>query len=152
VPGYEDQAAEWIRFARTEGHDSYCSLIDLDDMPGAVAEAGRVLRPDGAFCACVPHPFSDAGEFAGDSPDAAFVVSGSYLEESSYEVVSDRNGIRFRFTCRRFPLESYALALEQAGLAIEALREPRLPGVVAHRRTRVPLFLLWRAVRGGAGR
>ena len=167
MPGYEDQAADWIRFARAEGHDSYwayrdgffellpaapalaleigCgegrvsrdlrvrgyevtgldvsptlagaareadpggtyvvgdaatlpfedgafdlvvsynSLIDLDDMPGAVAEAGRVLRRGGAFCACVPHPFSDAGEFTSDGPDAAFVVAGSYLDESTYE-------------------------------------------------------------------
>ena len=107
---------------------SYNSLIDLDDMPAAVVEAGRVLRPGGAFCACVPHPFSEAGEFTGDSPDAAFVVAGSYLEESTYEIVSDRGGIRFRFRCRRFPLESYARALERAGLAIEVLREPRLPG------------------------
>ena len=83
---------------------SYNSLIDLDDMPAAVVEAGRVLRPGGAFCACVPHPFSEAGEFTGDSPDAAFVVAGSYLEESTYEIVSDRGGIRFRFRCRRFPL------------------------------------------------
>ena len=48
---------------------------------------------------------------------------------------------------RRFPLESYARALERAGLAIEALREPPLPGVDRHRRTRIPVFLLWRAVR-----
>jgi hypothetical protein len=33
-------------------------LIDFEDMPIAVAEAGRVLRPGGRFCACVPHPFS----------------------------------------------------------------------------------------------
>jgi hypothetical protein len=31
----------------------------------------------------VPHPFSDAGEFTSDRPDAAFVVAGSYLEEST---------------------------------------------------------------------
>jgi hypothetical protein len=65
--------------------------------------------------------------------------------------VSDRDGIRFQFRCRRFPLESYARALERAGLAIEVLREPRLPGAEMHRRTRIPQFLLWRAVRIRAG-
>jgi hypothetical protein len=29
-----------------------------------------VLRPGGCFCACVPHPFSEAGEFEGSADDA----------------------------------------------------------------------------------
>src|SRR6478735_7683699 len=193
--GFENRAADSIRFARAEGHDaywayrdsffellpsapaavrdadrsgaylvgdaaalpfggdsfglvvSYNSLIDVEDMPAAIAEASRVLRPSGCFCACVPHPFSDAGEFTSDDPDAAFVVEGSYLQEGDYELVSERNGIVFHFVSRRFPLESYTRALERAALAIEALREPPLPGVDRHRRTRIPLFLLWRAVR-----
>jgi SAM-dependent methyltransferase len=130
---------------------SYNSLIDVEDMTAAVAEAGRVLRQGGCFCACVPHPFSDAGEFAGDAPDALFVLEGSYLEAAEYELVSDRNGIVFHFVSRRYPLESYAQALESAGLAIEALREPPFPGVAGHRRSRMPLFLLWRAVKLSGG-
>ncbi|HEX6724393.1 MAG TPA: class I SAM-dependent methyltransferase [Gaiella sp.] len=126
---------------------SYNSLIDVEDMPAAVTEASRVLRPGGCFCACVPHPFSDAGEFTSDDADAAFVVEGSYLHEDDYELVSKRNGIVFHFASRRFPLESYARALESAGLAIESLREPSLPGATRHRRARMPLFLLWRAVK-----
>jgi len=126
---------------------SYNSLIDVEDMPAAIAEASRVLRPSGYFCACVPHPFSDAGEFTSNDPDAAFVVEGSYLQEGDYELVSERNGIVFHFVSRHFPLESYAGALERAGFAIEALREPPLPGVDRHRRRRIPVFLLWRAVK-----
>ena len=126
---------------------SYNSLIDVEDMPAAVAEAGRVLRPGGCFCGCVPHPFSEAGEFESGADDAAFVVQGSYLAEADYELLSDRNGIAFRFASRRFPLESYSRAHEAAGLAIEALREPPLPGVQSHRRMRMPLFLMWRAVK-----
>ena len=116
-------------------------------MQAAVAEAGRVLRTGGRFCACVPHPFSEAGEFVGTGDDAQFVVEGSYLVESAYELVSDRDGIRFTFASRRYPLEAYSRALEDAGLAIEALREPPLPDTDGHRRTRIPLFLLWRAAR-----
>lgn len=229
MPGYEESAADWIRWARTEGHDvywlyrdaffellppapatvleigcgegrvsrdladrgyevtgldvapslvaaaaeadprstfvvgngaslpfddgsfdvvvSYNSLTDVDDMPRVVAEAGRVLRHGGHFCVCVPHPFSDAGEFTGDEADAPFVVEGSYLVESSYELVRDRNGIVFRFDSRRYTLESYARALEAAGLAIEAVREPPFPGMEPHRRARIPVFLLWRATK-----
>jgi len=95
----------------------------------------------------VPHPFSDTGEFTSNDADAAFVVEGSYLQEADYKLVSERKGIVFHFVSRRFPLESYARALEGAGLAIEALREPPLPGVDRHRRTRMPLFLLWRTVK-----
>jgi hypothetical protein len=95
----------------------------------------------------VPHPFSEAGEFTSNDADAAFIVECSYLQEADYELVSERNGIVFHFVSRRFPLESYARALEGAGLAIEALREPPLPGVDRHRRMRMPLFLLWRTVK-----
>ena len=72
---------------------SYNSLIDLDDMAGAVAEAGRVMWPGGWLCACVPHPLSDLGEFAGRDAEAPFVVFGCYLAESTYEILGDRNGI-----------------------------------------------------------
>ena len=130
---------------------SYNSLIDVDHMRAVVAEAGRVLRGRGRFCACVPHPFSEAGEFREADADAPFVVEGSYLAEASYQLVSDRHGIRFTFASRRYPLEAYARALEVAGLAIEALREPPPPGDEPHRRRRIPLFLLWRARNLEAG-
>jgi SAM-dependent methyltransferase len=97
--GFEDRAADWIRFARAEGHDAYWAY--RGSMPAAVAEAGRVLRPGGCFCACVPHPFSEAGEFEGSADDAPLFVAGSYLLEADYELVSDREGIVFRFASRR---------------------------------------------------
>ena len=40
---------------------AYNSLMDVDDMPGAVAEAARVLDRGGRFCICVTHPFRDSG-------------------------------------------------------------------------------------------
>ena len=44
-----------------------------------------------------------------------------------------------------FPLEDYAGALEAAGLLIEAIREPADPA--GGRWARVPMFLMWRAVK-----
>jgi hypothetical protein len=83
VPGFEDRAADWVRFARAEGHDSY-----------------RTYRE--AFFQLLPPP--------------ARVLA-------------------------------YMRALEAAGLVLEALREPALPGRGSHRRRRIPLFLLWRAAK-----
>jgi hypothetical protein len=39
--------------------------------------------------------------------------------------VVERDGIRMTFRMEHRPLEAYGLALEAAGLAIEAIREPR---------------------------
>ena len=39
--------------------------MDFDDMPGAVAEAARVLEPGGHLCVSVTHPVFNAGGFDG---------------------------------------------------------------------------------------
>jgi len=44
---------------------AYNCLMDVDDMPGAVREAARVLRPAGALCVSITHPMNLAGSFAG---------------------------------------------------------------------------------------
>jgi hypothetical protein len=79
--------------------------------------------------------------------DAPFTVAGSYLAETDYELAGDRGGIAFRFVSRRFPLESCSRALGSAGIAIEVVREPPLPAVERHRRTHIPVFVMWGAVR-----
>jgi hypothetical protein len=79
-------------------------------------------------------------------------VEGSHLAESGYELVGDLDGIAFRFASRRYPLESCSRALEAAGLALEAWREPVPAGAAEQRRRRIPLLLPWRAAKvlGGA--
>ena len=94
-----------------------------------------------------PAPVLEAGEFESRADDAPFVVVGSYLAETDYELVGDRGGIAIRFVSRRFPLESCSRALGSAGIAIEVVREPPLPAVERHRRTRIPVFVMWGAVR-----
>jgi hypothetical protein len=57
------------------------------------------------------------------------------------------------FTGWAYPLETYFKAMERAGLVVEALREPRVddPTVLKdpseERWRRVPMFLMWRAVK-----
>ena len=118
-------------------------------MPRAVTEAARVLRPDGRLCASVMHPLADAGTWQGDGADARFVIAGSYLESATFSAAVERAGLAMTFDGMRFPLESYARALEAAGLLIEAVREPPAPaGARGEQRwTRLPMFLLLRALK-----
>jgi hypothetical protein len=126
----------------------------MDDIPAAVRETARVLDPGGRFCMSVLHPISAAGEWL-DREDAQspFVIRGSYFHGPTKVWESDRDGIRMTFHDRRIPLSTYARALEDAGLRIEALREPE-PGEevrddarLAARLRRIPLFLHVRAVK-----
>jgi SAM-dependent methyltransferase len=121
---------------------AYNSLMDVADMSAAVREAARVLAPGGRLCACVPHPMADAGAWLDDTH---FAVTEPYLERREMSVPVERNGLAFVFEGPAYPLQDYVAALEAAGLAIEALREPADPA--GGRWARVPMFLMWRAVK-----
>jgi SAM-dependent methyltransferase len=126
---------------------AYNSLMDVEDMPGSVREAGRVLEPGGRFCFCLTHPFMDVGRFASRDPDAAFVVTGSYLgPRRPFEGTFARAGLEITFRGWCYPLEDYMRAFEAAGLLVEALREPPDPrGDLRH--CRIPMFLMGRCLK-----
>jgi SAM-dependent methyltransferase len=133
---------------------AYNVLMDVTDMPAAVAEAARVLEPGGRLCACVTHPFADAGGWAHDGDGAPFVVEGSYLEARPFVERMEKDGRAMTFDGMAYPLEDYARALEAAGLAIEAIREPAPAAPSADephwaRWRRVPMFLMFRARAAG---
>jgi len=119
----------------------YNSLMDVDDMETSVREAARVLKRRGRICACVTHPLADAGEF--DSEER-FLIPGNYLGLRRWlELPVARDGLTMNFSGWAYPLETYFKALESAGFAVEALREP----AGERRWSRIPLFLMWRAVK-----
>jgi SAM-dependent methyltransferase len=133
---------------------AYNSLMDVSDMPAAVAEAARVLEPGGRMCACITHPMAEAGGFGADkTPDAPFVIDQDYLSRRRTEDTFERGGLRISFSSHRYPLEEYSRALEAAGFLIEAIREPAAPDeAVAARPSmarwqRIPSFLHLRAVK-----
>ena len=120
---------------------AFNSLMDIDDMPGAIAEAGRVLAPRGRFCICITHPMRDAGRFEPGSRSAPFVIRGSYFGKRRLEDRVTREGLEMHFRSWAYAFEDYACALAAAGFVIEALREP------PDRGRRVPNFLLIRAAQ-----
>jgi SAM-dependent methyltransferase len=132
---------------------AYNSLMDMEDMPKAVLEIGRVLEPHGKLCFSVTHPINDAGRFAGHEPEASFVIGGSYLEQGPYDETEERDGLTMRFRGWCHSLQDYSQAFERASLLIEILREPAAPERLAPERSssrrwqRIPLFLFGRAVK-----
>jgi SAM-dependent methyltransferase len=133
---------------------AFMSLHDINAMPVAVREGARVLEPGGRFCVAIVHPINSAGRFettVAEEP-AHFVIKGSYLGTFDYSDAVERDGLSMTFHSQHRPIESYFLALEEAGLLVEALREPRVPDRVVksdrgRRWQRVPLFLHLRARR-----
>ena len=136
---------------------AYMSLHDIDAMPAAIAEAGRVLSRAGRFCAAIPHPVNSAGKFDSKTADAPFVITGSYLDPTPVTWTAARDDVLVTFHSEHRPLEAYSRALEAAGLLIEAIREvrpaeqtTRSPAdEAASRWRRIPLFLQFRAVKPG---
>lgn len=141
---------------------AYNSLMDVDEMHDAVFEIGRVLADDGVFCACITHPMIESGRWADDHE--TFLLSERYLERRRYLGTFERPGLApMTFSGWTYPIEDYSRALEAAGLAIEALREPAASDELvaarppegrarAARWQRVPNFLMFRAAKRASRR
>jgi SAM-dependent methyltransferase len=114
---------------------AFMSLMDIDDVTGAVREGARVLEPGRRFSAAIVHPILSAGD------GEPFTIAGSYLEPHRYRGRPVRTpGLEIEGWHR--PLEAYTRAFEDAGLLIESLRE--LPGV---NRPHLPISLHLHAVK-----
>lgn len=125
---------------------AYNVFMDVDDLSGSVVQASRVLVSGGRLVLSIVHPVTNAGRLVGDGPDAHMVLDGQYFARRRFEERVERAGLRMRFSGWDRPLGDYTRALEDAGLFIEALREP-----VAISRAgtayRFPFHLWIRAVR-----
>ena len=118
-------------------------LQDLDDLEGAIQESARVLCAGGHLCFCVPHPVNTAGSFGEHNDGEIFALRESYFCSRRYSDRLEKDGLAMTFEGTSHPLERYTRSLESAGLAIEALREPRPEESWAAERPRVSR---WRQV------
>ena len=107
---------------------------------GPHARSRRLLDLSRCLFPLVPAPRTATLE------DETYAVTESYLEQHWFSATMEREGLAFTFEGWCYPLEAYAGALEAAGLLIEAMREPADPD--GGRWARVPMFLMWRAVKG----
>jgi SAM-dependent methyltransferase len=124
---------------------AYNSLMDIDDMAGAVREASRVLESGSPFCVCLTHPFFDAGRFESRDPNARFIVDGSYFGKRRFEGTVEQAGLSMTFRGWTYALDDYARAFEDAGFVFERVREPIAGEDEDPRHARMPLFLHLRA-------
>jgi SAM-dependent methyltransferase len=132
---------------------AFMSLMNTDDLDGAVREAARALGPGGRYCLAITHPINTAGAFESEGADARFVIEGSYFNRQAEEIAVERDGLEMTFLDAHRPLEDYSRALEHAGFLVERVREvedtteePAHQSILRWRR--IPLFLHIRAVAG----
>ena len=120
------------------------ALLNFDELGAAMREAARVLEPGGRFCFTTVHPWN------------SLKTGEDYFAERTYQETRERAGLTMTFTDRHRPLSALTRAFEEAGLLVEALREPvpdaehvaAWPNV--EQWTRRPAFLAGRALRSPA--
>jgi SAM-dependent methyltransferase len=138
-------------FGTVVAYNSLQALTRAGDMARAVRECARVLAPGGGLCLCVGHPMTDVGHVRSIDDGGAMVTSGAYFDSRYVDETVTKDGLTMNFHGWTFPIEDYARALEDAGLVIERLREPRPPEASAGgwlaRWRHVPLFLFIRALK-----
>lgn len=102
-------------------------LMDLEALSDAVSELARVVEVGGRIFVAISHPITTSGMFLPGDPNHTFAM-GEYLRPMSHVLSSERfNGQKFEFRMEHRPIEHYSRALEAAGCAIRAIREPAMP-------------------------
>jgi SAM-dependent methyltransferase len=124
---------------------AFMSLMDVDDMAGAVRELARALEPGGRLVVAVVHPLNSAHRIDRERPESDLVLVHNYFERRRCRDEIARDGLRMTFESRHWTLQDYGDAMTSAGLVLDAVGEVGDPSHV--RWSRYPLFLHLRGIR-----
>lgn len=125
---------------------AYNVLMDVSDLPGAIHEAARVLKPGGRYCIAITHPVINTGTPVGEGTDVKFLFDKPYFPRTRFRNTESRDGLRMTFVGWNAPLVGYTRPLEDCGLLIEAIREPIARRADGHEFD-FPFHLWFRAVK-----
>lgn len=100
----------------------YNTFMDVADLPASLGEATRVLTPGGRLCMAITHPITNTGTI---NKNGHFVLDRPYFETTRFVDRVERDGLEMVFQGWNHPLTAYTHPLENAGLLIEAIREPK---------------------------
>ncbi len=138
--------ADWLLGAQFDVVTCSFGLSDIDDLDGALASVGRLLRPGGQFVFSILHPCFPGGT----DVSGAWPSTGSYRVEGWWQSDSALSGLRNRVGASHRMLSSYLNALRHHGLWVDAMAEPAPPADWAAARldaARGPVFLVVRCVK-----
>lgn len=113
---------------------------DLDDFPGVLREAARVLRPGGMLLFYGVHPCFN-GPHIENREDGALIIHPTY-RRTGWHPRSPwwrDGGLRERLGMHQLPLPDLLNAFMDAGLSLDRVYEPRedpIPRILAVRATR----------------
>lgn len=119
----------------------YNTFMDVPDVTGTLRDVCRVLAPGGRLCFAITHPITNSWSRMRSPDGQRFVRGRSYFAEMRYVEHVLRDGTEMVFQGWYRPLTAYTRPLEDAGLLIEAIREPEWEG------KDVPYHLWVRAMR-----
>jgi SAM-dependent methyltransferase len=103
---------------------SFGALQFVADLPDAVAETARVLRPGGRFAFSITHP--TRWMFPDDPTEAGLVAGQSYWDRRPYVEIDDETGV-VSYVEHHRTLGDWVAVLAGHGFHIDTLLEPEWP-------------------------